>query len=391
MPYDFDEIISRKSTNSVKWEFIPAGDDTVEDKLLPLWIADMDFACASPIIEDMKKRVDHRIFGYSSPYTDNYLSAVVNWFDKRSDWKINKDDIVVAPGVVPALGILIRALTSARDGIIIQKPVYYPFTNLILNNDRKVINNPLIQDGNAYKIDFEDLEKKAKDASTKMLILCNPHNPVGRVWNENELIRLAEICLKNDVLIISDDIHCDLIRETSRYIPLSKLNPDKHIITCTSASKSFNLAGMQVSNIVIKDKAMRKEWEKEAMGKCGLFGSNALGIVATQSAYSKGEEWLNQANRYIDRNLEFVGEFVSKHFPKARYSIPEGTYFAWIDFRDYGHSIEDLEKMMIYKAHVALDEGYIFGHEGDGFERINVACPRPILKQCLEQIASVLN
>ncbi|QJB56656.1 MalY/PatB family protein [Pseudodesulfovibrio sp. zrk46] len=384
--YDFDTLVSRENTHSVKWDFIPAD----KDDLLPLWIADMDFVCAQPIIDAMRARVDRRIFGYSMPFTDEYLEAVTGWFRRRANWNIERESIVVAPGIVPALGVLIRALTSEGDGIIIQNPVYYPFSKMIANNGRRLVNNPLINNEGVYTMDFEDLEAKARDPKVTMMLLCNPHNPVGRVWTPEELSTVADICLRNNVLLISDDIHCDLIREDAVYTPVSSLNPSERIITCTSASKTFNLAGLHLSNIVIPDEGMRKLWEAEALGRCGLFGGNAFGIVATQAAYTHGEVWLEQVNRYIADNLRYIGEFVADRLPKARYWYPEGTYFAWIDFREYGYSSEQLEDLMLNRARVALDEGYIFGEEGCGFERINVACPRSILEDCMERMAEAL-
>jgi len=389
--YDFDTLVSRENTNSVKWDCIPAGDDSVKDKLLPLWIADMDFVCAAPIVEAMRRRVDRRIFGYSMPYTDEYLEAVTGWFRRRAGWDIDRESVVVAPGIVPALGILLRSLTNEGDGIIIQTPVYYPFGQKIANNGRRVVTSSLINSDGFYAMDFDDLEEKAKDPKSTMMILCNPHNPVGRVWTPEELSAVAEICLKHDVLLVSDDIHCDLVRETSRYTPVGTLNDDERIITCTAASKTFNLAGLQTSNIIMKDKRQRELWRREAQDRCGLYGCNPMGIVAPQAAYSEGGPWLDQVNAYISANLEFVGEFVAEHLPKARYWFPEGTYFAWLDLREYGHTAEQLEELMIYRAHVALDEGYIFGEEGQGFERINVACPRSILRDCLERMERALS
>lgn len=391
MSLDLNEIVPRKGTHSVKWEFIPAGDDGVKDKLLPFWLADMDFTCAQPILDAMKQRLDQGIFGYSLPYTDDYLSAVTGWFKKRADWDIDPEHILVTNGVVPALSILIRGLTKKGDGVIIQQPVYYPFMSLVRNNERTLVNNALIEVDGTYQIDFIDLEEKACKPESRLFIFCSPHNPVGRVWTKEELDQVADICLRHNVTIVSDEIHCDLLRPDSCYIPLSKANDDERIITCTAASKSFNLAGLQIANIIVKEERVRQLLKDEQLCKCGLFGANPLGIVATLAAYTQGEPWLKQVNTYIDDNLHYVAAFVDKHFPKARFQVPEGTYFAWIDFRDYGLSHEELEKIMIYKANVALDEGYIFGEEGRGFERINVACPRSVLEECLNRMKKGFN
>lgn len=389
--YNFDEVIPRTGTHSVKWEFIPPVEGKLNSELLPLWVADMDFPCAEPILEALHARVDRKIFGYSNARSEGYLNAVQSWFENRYQWHFDPEDIQLAPGVVPAIAILIKSLTRPGDGIIIQQPVYYPFMLLIENNDRRIINNALIEQDGRYTMDFADLETRAAQPGTTMMILCSPHNPVGRVWTEEELHRFAEICLDNDVTIVSDEIHCDLIRKDSRHIPLGKLIGNEKIITCTAASKSFNLAGLQTSNIIINSEAMRNKWSLELRSKSGLFGSNPMGIVATEAAYRKGAAWLDQVNRYIDRNLEYVGDFLAEHLPKARYVIPEGTYFAWVDFREYGFSAKQLEEIVQRRANVFLDEGYIFGEEGAGFERINVACPWSILHECLIRIRNVIN
>jgi len=390
MQNEFDRIIPRTGTHSVKWEFIPPVGGEGNTELLPLWIADMDFPCAEPILRALHARVDQKIFGYSRAHSENYLKAVQGWFERHHLWHFDLEDIHPAPGVVPALAILIKSLTRPGDGVIIQKPVYYPFMMVIENNNRRILNNALIEKDGGYKMDFDDLEEKASRPDTTLMILCSPHNPVGRVWKEDELRKLGEICLANDVIIVSDEIHCDLLRDHVTHIPLAKIIPDERIITCTSASKSFNLAGLQTSNIIIKSGVLRHKWSTEMMKKSGLMGSNPFGIVATEAAYTKGESWLTQVNRYIDDNLKYVGEFLDRHLKNARYIIPEGTYLAWVDFRPYNFSANQLEEMIRKKAGVVLDEGYIFGDEGAGFERINVACPRSILHECLVRIKNVL-
>lgn len=389
--YNFDEVISREGTHSVKWEFIPPVEGKSNTELLPLWVADMDFPCAEPILEALHERVERKIFGYSNARSEGYLTAVQAWFQNRHQWHFELEDIHLSPGVVPALAILIKSLTNPGDGIIIQKPVYYPFMILIENNDRRIMNNALIEKDGFYTMDFADLEEKARQPNTTMMVLCSPHNPVGRVWREDELRRLAKICLENDVTIISDEIHCDLIRENSLHIPLGKIISDERIVTCTAASKSFNLAGLQTSNIIIRSEEIRQKWTTELMRKSGFFGTNPMGIVATEAAYTKGAFWLDQVNRYIDDNFEYVRGFITENLNEARYVIPEGTYFAWIDFRAYGFSAKKLEEMVQRNAGVVLDEGYIFGDEGAGFERINVACPRSILRECLVRIYDVMN
>lgn len=261
---------------------------------------------------------------------------------------------------------------------------------VIESNGRRNINNALIEKDGYYSINFKDLEEKASLTDTSMMVLCSPHNPVGRVWTKDELTEIARICLENDVILVSDEIHCDLIRKDSYFIPMGCINSDERIISCTSASKSFNLAGMQISNIIIKSEKFRKLWKKEIFENSALFGSNPLGIAATEAAYTRGTSWLEQVNQYIDSNLRYVKDFLDGNMPDLNYSIPEGTYFAWIDFRSYGFSAKQLEEIMQKKAGVLLDEGYIFGEEGIGFERINVACPRSILHDCLLRIKKAI-
>ena len=390
MIYDFDRTIDRNRTNSVKWEFVGRHVKGARSDALPLWVADMDFPCAQPIIDALHDRVDRLIFGYSDPYTDEYLSAVTGWFQRRFDWTVDPSRIVVAPGVVPAIGVILRTMTRPGDGVIIQRPVYYPFTNMIQANGRTVVNNPLLLDRGRYAMDFADLEAKAADPANTMMILCSPHNPVGRVWTPEELSRTAEICQKHGLVLVSDEIHGDLVRRGITHTPIAKVTDYDKLIVCTSASKTFNLAGLHVCNCIAADEEIRQAWQTEQNGRMGLFGANAMGIAATQAAYNYGEEWLEQVLDYLDANLNFMAEFIPDRLPKAAFAIPEGTYLPWIDLRGYGLSCTELEDRVLRRANVALDEGYIFGCEGEGFERINVACPRSILTDCLERMAGVL-
>jgi len=390
MKYDFNKKISRTGTHSVKWEHMPPVEGKNRDELLPLWIADMDFACAQPILDAMHERIDRQIFGYSLSAEKEYLESVKGWFSKRFGWEINKEHIEHSPGIVPALAVLLKALTNSGDGVILQQPIYYPFMSVIKSNERELLNNALIEKDGEYFMDFEDLEEKASRPSTKLFLFCSPHNPVGRVWKEEELKKMADICLKHNVYIVSDEIHCDIVRDGVTHIPLSKLNDDERIITCIAASKSFNLAGMQTSSIILKTPELREKWAEELLGKSCLFGANPVGIVATQAAYTKGEDWLDQVNSYIDENLKFVVDYLKEHMPEAKCKVPEGTYFAWIDFRAYGYSAEELENRVQKRAGVLLDEGYIFGEEGSGWERINVACPCSVLEECLNRMKEVI-
>lgn len=387
MKYDLDRIIDRYDTHSVKYESMQVMHPKATSQTLPLWVADMDFPCPEPVLDAIKGRVDRKILGYSSHQAGEYLRAVTGWMKKRFDWEVAPADIHVAPGVVPALNHLVRALTEKGDGVIIQRPVYYPFTTVVVNNGRKVVNNALINNEGYYTMDFEDLERKAEDPANKMMILCSPHNPVGRVWTREELLRIGEICLKNDVILISDEIHFDLVRKGITHIPIDKLFPQTdRIITCTAPSKTFNLAGMHTSNIIIRNDELKSKWTAEA----GHIGLSPLSIVAVIAAYQESEDWLEQVKEYIDKNLDFIGEFMKEQLPEGKYVKPEGTYLVWIDLRAYEPDYRVLSDLMVEEAGVLLDDGHIFGDEGDGYERINAACPRAILEDCMKRIAKAV-
>ncbi len=387
--YDLDQIIDRKGTYSCKWEQLPEG--TPADAL-PLWVADMDFPCADPILEALHKRIDRQILGYSIYENDECKSAVTGWFKRRFNWDVEKNNIFFSPGVVPAIAFLLDILTKEGDGVLIQKPVYYPFSGKIEGNRRTIVNNPLIYQNGRYEIDFEDLEAKMSVPANKGMILCSPHNPVGRVWTEQELKSIVEICKKYDKWIISDEIHFDLVRKGVKHQPLLKLCPEykDRIIVCTAPSKTFNLAGMQLSNIVIPNPEYQKLWNAETGDKLSVNFASPLGITAVIAAYNESEDWLNQVNDYIDANIAFAKEYFAQNLPKAKMVEPEGTYLIWVDLREYCSDAKKLEELMIQKAKVVLDEGYIFGEEGVGFERINAACPRSILKECLDRMKNAL-
>ena len=390
MTINFNEKIDRKGTNCVKWEFISVGKPEDREEMLPLSIADMDFAVAKEIRDAMKERIDRKIFGYTLSNSENYNQSVTNWFERRFDWKFSADSIVTAPGIVPALAVLVKAFSQVNEGVIIQTPVYYPFYGVIKENGRKVIANSLVEVDGKYTMDFDKLEKQAKDPNNTMMILCSPHNPMGRVWTKDELEKVIDLCVSNGIKLVSDEIHCDLVRSGIKHIPVAKISDHKDIITCTAASKSFNLAGLQHSNIIFNNPEDIEQWTGEMLGKSGLFGDSIFGHTATMTAYNDCEYWLEELNEHIEGNLKYVDEFVKEQLPKAIYHIPEGTYFAWIDLRAYGHSAETLEKKMVEQAKLVLDEGYIFGEEGIGFERLNVACTRNTLEQCLNRMRDVL-
>lgn len=388
MKYDLDRIVDRSGTNSLKWEFGSKAHPKVGKDTLPLWVADMDFPSAEPILRALRDRIDREIFGYSHHQTGEYFRAVCSWMQRRFGWSVHSDDIFIAPGVVPALVNLVRCFSKTGEGIIIQRPVYKPFTSSIERNDRLVVDNALINTGGYYSMDFDDLKEKAADPNNTMMILCSPHNPVGRVWTEKELKQVADICFSNDVVLISDEIHYDIVRSGQTHTVLDALFPDDdRIITCTAPSKSFNLAGMQVSHIVIRNKEYQKRWDAQA----GHPMLSPLAIVAVQAAYDESEDWLDQVNDYIDSNLEFINVFLQENLPEAGYMVPEGTYLAWIDLGAYGFDGDDLTNKLIEDAGIFLEGGCKFGPEYGAFQRINAACPRSVLEDCLKRMALSLN
>ena len=395
MSYDLNEFVDRNGTDSVKWEFMQLIDPDVKPSTLPFWVADMDFPCAEPVLDALHKRVDRKIFGYSAHYSAEYYRAVCGWYQHRFGWFVNSSDIVYSPGVVPAVAFLIETLTKPGDGIIIQKPVYYPFSNMINSHRRTIVNNALIEKNGRYEINFDDLEAKAKDAHNKLMIFCSPHNPVGRVWTENELRKVGRICINHGVLLLSDEIHYDIVRRGIHHIPIEMLFPKKEekaqIITATAPSKTFNLAGMQISNIIIHDPEIRKQWQAYVVDQLGLSMPNAMAITATVAAYTKGEDWLENVKGYIDSNLAYMKDFYAKRLPDVKFSPPEGTYLTWADFRAYGKTDEELLSLMSKDAQILVENGSMFGEEGSGFVRMNVACTRKMLEEGLERMAVAIN
>jgi len=388
MKYNFDKIINRKGTNSLKWE---AGDllkkfgitERFDDETISLFVADMDFQCPQPVLKSLKKRVDQMMFGYSTHLTNNeYFDAVQGWFKRRHDWDINRESIIYCPGTVEALHILIRSFSEPGDGIIIQRPVYRPFMTSVEQNNRIVVSNSLINNAGYYTIDFDDLEQKAKDPNNTMFILCSPHNPVGRVWKKEELTKMAEICIENNVVLISDEIHGDLIRKGQTHYPICTLIDNDLLISCTAINKTFNTAGLHCSNIIINNEEMRKKFRRNL----GMKLPTPFAISALIAAYNEGEEWLEQVNEYIDGNLIFLVNFLKENMPKVKCLIPEGTYIAWMDFSAYGLSSKEVHDRIYNKANVVLEDGELFGPEGAGFQRICIPCPRSILEEALERI-----
>lgn len=393
MKYDFDRVIDRTRTNSMKWNKHFLKYRFESEEVLPLWVADMDFQCPQPVIEVLKKRAAEEIYGYSWHKIPAYLNAVTNWMKRRHNWEVNKDWIVFSPGIVPAIYMLIQTFVNTGEKVIIQPPVYDPFFTAIENNGRQVLLNQLMYENKKYSIDFEDFEEKAKDPLTRMFILCSPHNPIGRVWTEKELRRIGDICIDNEILIVSDEIHHDLILSGYKHTLFSTISKEfeQNTFVCTAPGKTFNIAGLQISNIIISDKRKREAFTNTIMNINGIMIPNVFGIVALITGYDEGEEWLDQVLKYIEANFKFLKEFVSENLPDVDFIDPEGTYLAWLDFSKLGMNDEELREFMLKKAKVALDDGKIFGPGGEGFQRMNIACPRSLLKECMIRIVNALN
>jgi len=384
--YSFDTILERKGTHSMKWDFAPSV--TGAANLLPMWVADMDFACAPPIVEAVQERAAHGIYGYTG-ISDEYRNAVVYWMKERHSWQIQPEWIVVITGIVPALNMLMQAFAQPGDHVVVQPPVYYPFFNAIRNNGQHPLLNTLKEENGRYVMDFDDLEAKLKDSKTSIMILCSPHNPVGRVWTAEEIQRTAELCLENDVLLISDEIHHDLVFTPHRHYATAAISDavSANTITCTAPSKTFNLAGLQSSNIIISDQKLRRRFQ-QALDRNGVFAINPFADAATIAAYEKGAPWLDELLIYLSKNLDLVESTLKRDLSWVNMIRPEGTYLAWLDFRTSGMSLDLLQRFTEEKAGVLMNQGYIFGETGAGFQRLNVACPRSLLAEGLDRIVS---
>lgn len=379
MKYDFDEIIPRRNTRSYKW------DSAADNDVLPLWVADMDFRTAPAVVKALERRVKHGIFGYVK-VPDEYYQAVTNWFARRHGWQFRKEWMIYTSGVVPALSAIIKALTEPGDDIVVQTPVYNCFFSSIRNNGCRIVSSPLIYDGRTYRMDFEDLETKTADPNVKAMLLCNPHNPAGRVWTRDELVRLGEICRRNHVTVISDEIHCELVFPGHTYLPFASIS-DQHLwnsVTCISPSKSFNMAGLQIANIIARDDALRQRIDR-AININEVCDVNPFGVEATIAAYNQGEEWLMQLLGYLHGNYETLCEFFGKYLPQIAVTELEGTYLVWTDCRKLGFSSDVLQSRLLAEAGVWLNSGTMYGAEGEGFMRWNIACPRSVLAQAMER------
>ena len=389
MIYDFNTITDRHNTNAIKFDLAVARGKPAD--VLPLWVADMDFPTAPEILDALRAKVNHGIFGYSVP-DERFYEAVKNWQKREHDFDVERRQIVTTPGVVFAIACAIKAFTTEDEGVIIQTPVYYPFKNMIEANGRKLVTSSLIEKDGKWHIDFDDFEKKIAENNVKLFILCSPHNPVGRVWTHEELSRLSEICLRHNVVVFADEIHNDFVFEPNKHIVFSTISKEaaENSLVATSASKTFNLAGLQFSVIFIQNPELRKKFHAER-DKTGYDEPNLMGLVATQAAYEGGKEWLLALRQHLSENLDFLKKFLAEKLPKVHLIEPEGTYLVWLDFSSYGYTDFELDDIIVKKAKVWLDRGTMFGLEGENYQRLNIATPRPILQDALERLAGALN
>lgn len=384
MSYDFNEIINRKNTYSLKYDMAPKYG--MPEDTLPLWVADMDFRTPNEVTDALKEVAEHGIFGYSEP-DSAYFEAVHNWFKNNFDYLTEEEWLVKTPSIVFGLAMAVRAFTEPGDSVMIQNPVYYPFSEVIRDNGRKTVNNSLVYQNGKYLMDFDDMEDKIIKDKVKLFILCSPHNPVGRVWKKEELNRVGEICLKHNVLIVSDEIHCDFVYEGNKHIVFSTLNEDfaQNSIIMTAPTKTFNLAALQISNIFIKNKKIRTRFKHE-INKAGYSQLGIMGLVAAKNAYLYGRTWLDELLVYLSGNIRFVHDFLLENLPEIKLIEPEGTYLIWLDCKNLGYTHKELDNVIINKSKLWLDSGDIFGKEGNGFQRINIACPRLTLENAMSKL-----
>jgi cysteine-S-conjugate beta-lyase len=386
MNYNFDEFITREGTNCVKYDLRKAYFG--REDVIPMWVADMDFPVPPFVYEAVRKRSEHPVYGYSI-IPETYYDAIINWQNRRYSWDIRKDWIMFSPGVVTGLNVLVQAMTDPGDKIIVQPPVYFPFFSCVENNGRILILNQLVEKNGVYSIDFEDLENKMKGGA-RMMILCSPHNPVSRCWTREELEWLGAKGIEHGVLIVSDEIHCDLVFEPSRHIPLASLSDQiaQNTITCIAPSKTFNLAGLYTSSIIIPNEHHRRKFEL-AEEKIHL-SANIFGITAAEAAYARGEEWLSSLMAYLKSNADLAIEFFAHNLPEITVSPVEATYMLWLDFRRSGIDPPDLKKLLIEKAGIGFVDGCVFGKGGEGFQRMNIACPKALLEMAMNRIPPIL-
>ncbi|RUA26975.1 MAG: cystathionine beta-lyase [Bacteroidetes bacterium] len=385
--YNFDKIIDRTQVDTVKYGLRKPVFNN--ENVIPLWVADMDFETPDFIIEAMRQRVDHAVFGYGFRSSD-YNKTISRWISKHYNWKVGAEEISFSPGVVPGLVMSILAFTKPGDKVLVQPPVYFPFYTSISGNNRELVFSPLKNTDRGYHMDFVDLEAKFK-SGVKMFIMSNPHNPVGRVWTSEDLQQVVDLCAKYDVLILSDEIHADLTFGPNVHIPIASISKEAAMRTLTfmAASKTFNIAGLSTAFVVIQQKELLNRYNK-TMDAMHLFTGNVMGAVATKAAFDNGDVWRKQMLEYVKGNIDFVADYIAEHIPKLHFMKPQATYLLWLDFSDYKLNQKDLVSLLVDKANVGLNDGTLFNPGGEGFMRMNVACPRSVLQQALEQIRDAL-
>lgn len=394
--YNFDEIINRKNTNAISvdgfCEYMKRIDSSVEftyndEDVIRMWIADMDFATPDFVIEGVKRRLDDRIFGYTKLFSSDYYNAFSNWCKKKYDWSFEQKELVLSNGIVPALHELVDYICKEDEKVLIFTPSYGPFKQSVVNNNRICVYSDLIYENGRYEIDFDDFEKKVQDEKTVLFILCNPHNPTGRIWTDSELRKIAQILQKNNMWVISDEIHCDLLRKNKKHTPLAKIMNDyDRVITCMAPSKTFNIAGFMLSNIIIRSDELRDIWNKKHH-----TSDNPLSIAAAQAAYENGLVYLDELKEYLDNNFEFTKKYLAENLPKAKFEIPDSTYLAWVDLSSYFSKDEQLTIFFANNAGVLLEGGNVFVQNADCFVRINIACPKSVLEEGLKRIVGAIN
>ncbi|MEZ5147085.1 MAG: PatB family C-S lyase [Bacteroidales bacterium] len=387
MKYNFDEIIDRTGTSCVKWDiremFFKKQD------VLPMWVADMDFKTPDFIVDAVKQRAEHPVYGYTIR-PESYYTSLINWIDKKHRWKIDKDWVIFSPGIVPAVNMAVMAYTKPGDKIIVQPPVYFPFFGAVKDNGRQLVNNQLKLNNGRYDMDFEDLEKQI-DSRTRMVIISNPHNPGGSAWTKEELTRLGEICIKHNLILISDEIHSDLAIPPNKHTVAANLSKEIAGVTVTmmAPSKTFNLAGMASSSVIISNEKLRNDFQI-MLDRVHVGMGNLFGMVASEAAYTHGEEWLNQMLIYVKGNIDFMEEYISKNIPKVKMIRPEATYMVWLDFRELAMDNDTLKQFIIEKAGLGLNDGPVFGPGGEGFQRINLACPRAYVEEAMNRLENAI-
>ena len=391
MTYDFDRFRSRENTNCAKWDSIETLFGSKD--VIPMWVADMDFPAARPIVESLERRAAHEFYGYTQP-GEKLIEAVVERLKRKFDWKIEPEWIVFTPGVIPALSVAVRALTHPGDEVILQEPVYYPFFPVVKQGGCQIVTNELKLAGGEYNMDFDDLESKFLPRTgmhdgrhrIKAIILCNPQNPIGRLWNADELTRLGKTMLENDVTVVADEIHCELLFKGYKHVPFASISEEfaQNSITCMAPSKTFNLAGLEASSIIIPNKRLRDNFREASYAI--MPGPNLFGLAAMEAAYLHGDEWLEEVLQYLQGNLDFLLEYFEEKIPSIRVIRPQGTYLVWLDCRALGMDDMTLRDFMRQQAKVGLDDGFLFGRGGSGFQRMNIACPRKLLEEALMRI-----